>query len=187
MNFALAELRYLSFCFVLFCFFLFRAAPVAYGGSQTSGPIRATAASLHHSYSNAGSELHLWPTHSSQQGQIPLRHDRNSWEFFNSLSLSSLFFFFSPVPYAWRRLPLFLYLFDFSVDSSHSALHRVLQGIFIVFQSLEWLDIYSQMWASVLCFPVSHTAFCIGLWAWRTGSYSSLFSFRSAEFLVYIV
>ena len=46
-------------CFVLFC--LFRATPVAYGGSQARGLIRATAAPLHHSHSNARSELHLQP------------------------------------------------------------------------------------------------------------------------------
>ena len=41
---------------------LFRAAPTAYGGSQARGLIRATAASLHNSHSNAGSEPHLGPT-----------------------------------------------------------------------------------------------------------------------------
>ena len=30
------------------------AAPVAYGGSQARGPIRAIATGLHHSHSNAG-------------------------------------------------------------------------------------------------------------------------------------
>ena len=48
--------------FVLFCFGLFRAAPAAYGGSQAKGQIRAVAAGLYHSNSNAGSELHLPPT-----------------------------------------------------------------------------------------------------------------------------
>ena len=43
-------------------FFLFRAVPVAYGNSQATGPIRAAAAGLQHSHSNAGSEPHLWPT-----------------------------------------------------------------------------------------------------------------------------
>ena len=49
---------------VVFFFFLsfFRAAPVAYGGSQARGPIGATAAGLHHSHSNARSELRLRPT-----------------------------------------------------------------------------------------------------------------------------
>ena len=37
-------------------FFLFMAAPTAHGSSQTSGWLRATAASLHHSHSNAWSE-----------------------------------------------------------------------------------------------------------------------------------
>ena len=41
------------FCFCFFC--LFRAAPVAHGGSQAKGRIRAVAASLHHSHSNTRS------------------------------------------------------------------------------------------------------------------------------------
>ena len=58
----------LGFSFFLFCFFLFwgeglfRAAPAAYGSSQASGEIGATAAGLHHSHSNTGSRLHLQPT-----------------------------------------------------------------------------------------------------------------------------
>ena len=47
----------------IFFFLLFRATPMAYGGgSQTRGPIGTTAASLHHSLSNAGSEPRLPPT-----------------------------------------------------------------------------------------------------------------------------
>ena len=42
--------------------YFLRAAPTAYGGSQSRGPIRAVAASLHHSHSNAGSELCVRPT-----------------------------------------------------------------------------------------------------------------------------
>ena len=38
------------------------ATPAAYGGSQARGRIRATAAGLHHSHSNTGSEPHLQPT-----------------------------------------------------------------------------------------------------------------------------
>ena len=48
---------YLPF-FVLF----FGATPMAHGGSQAKGRIRATATSLPHSYSNAGSEPCLQPT-----------------------------------------------------------------------------------------------------------------------------
>ena len=53
-----------SVFFVLFCFVfcLFRAAPMAYGGSQASGPIGTVAADLHHSYISVGSEPRLWPT-----------------------------------------------------------------------------------------------------------------------------
>ena len=43
-------------------FLLFRAAPAAYGGSQVRGPIGATAAGLHHSYSHVGSQPRLQPT-----------------------------------------------------------------------------------------------------------------------------
>ena len=43
-------------------FFLFTAAPEAYEGSQARGQTGAIATSLHHSHSNAGSELCLWPT-----------------------------------------------------------------------------------------------------------------------------
>ena len=43
-------------------FFFFRVEPMAYGSSQAKGKIRAAAASLHHSHSNAGSKLHLLST-----------------------------------------------------------------------------------------------------------------------------
>ena len=51
-----------TFISFFFLFFLFRAALAAYGGSQARGQIGAVAASLHHSYSNVGSELCLQPT-----------------------------------------------------------------------------------------------------------------------------
>ena len=44
-----------------FFFFLFRASPMAYGGSQAKGLIRAIAASIRQSHSNVRSEPHLWP------------------------------------------------------------------------------------------------------------------------------
>ena len=49
-------------CFVFWSFvFFFRAASKAYGGSQARGLIRAIAAGLHHSHSNARSEPCLQP------------------------------------------------------------------------------------------------------------------------------
>ena len=49
--------------FLAFFFFFFPwATPTAYGSSQTRDGIRAVAASLHHSHSNARSELLLQPT-----------------------------------------------------------------------------------------------------------------------------
>ena len=50
------------FIIIIFLAFIFRAVPVAYGGSQARGWIGAVAASLHHSHSNARSELRLQPT-----------------------------------------------------------------------------------------------------------------------------
>ena len=47
------------YLFVIIVILLFKAAPAAYGGSHAGGPIGATAAGLCHSYSSAGSELHL--------------------------------------------------------------------------------------------------------------------------------
>ena len=44
---------------IFFFFFLFRAAPVPYGGSQVRSRIGATAAGLHHSHSHTGSEPRL--------------------------------------------------------------------------------------------------------------------------------
>ena len=52
----------LLFIYFPFIFCFFRAAPVAYGGSQARSRIGATAASLYHSHSNKGSELCLRPT-----------------------------------------------------------------------------------------------------------------------------
>ena len=48
--------------FLFFFLFLFRAAPMPYGSSQARGRSGATAADLHHSHSNMGSEPHLQPT-----------------------------------------------------------------------------------------------------------------------------
>ena len=52
-------LKYLEHNFSFFFFFLFKATPMAYGDSQARGSIGAVGTSLHHSYNNARSELHL--------------------------------------------------------------------------------------------------------------------------------
>ena len=49
--------EFFFFFFFFFCL-LFRAAPMAYGGSQARSPIRATAAGLHYSHGNARSLTH---------------------------------------------------------------------------------------------------------------------------------
>ena len=52
---------YFVLFFSFFFFGLFRAAPAAYGGSQTRGRIGAIASGLHQSHSNEGSEPQLRP------------------------------------------------------------------------------------------------------------------------------
>ena len=48
------------YLFIYFC--LFRAVPVAYGGSQARDRMRAVAAGLRHSHSNLRSDPRLQPT-----------------------------------------------------------------------------------------------------------------------------
>ena len=55
-------LGFFVFIFVFYLFAFSRAALTAHGGSQARGLIRAVATSLHHSHSNARSELRLQPT-----------------------------------------------------------------------------------------------------------------------------
>ena len=43
-------------------FLFFKAALMAYGGSQARGQIRAAGAALCHSHSKSGSQPLLWPT-----------------------------------------------------------------------------------------------------------------------------
>ena len=50
------------YCLFFFFFGPFWAAPLAYGGSWAGGLIGAVAAILHHSHSNATSELRLQTT-----------------------------------------------------------------------------------------------------------------------------
>ena len=52
-----------KFCPLTFFFFFwpFRATLMAYQNSQARGWIGVAATSLHHSHSNSGSKLHLWP------------------------------------------------------------------------------------------------------------------------------
>ena len=54
--------KQILFYLLFWCFCLFKFAPMAYGGSQARGPIRAVAAALCHSHSNVGSERCLQAT-----------------------------------------------------------------------------------------------------------------------------
>ena len=57
--------------FTFIYLFIFRAALVAYAGSQARGLIGAVATGLHHSPSNAKSEPHLRPTPQLMATQDP--------------------------------------------------------------------------------------------------------------------
>ena len=46
--------------FFIVLFYFFRAGPMAYGGPQARGRIRAVTTSLHHNHSNDKSKLRLW-------------------------------------------------------------------------------------------------------------------------------
>ena len=93
------------FFFFVFFFFPPRAAPAAYESSQARGQIGATAAGLHHSHSNARSELLLWPTPqlTATMDPQPLRKARD-W----TRALKGT----SPVRYCWAMMgtPSFLLL-----------------------------------------------------------------------------
>ena len=58
LNISVNVIMYPALSGLLLLFLLFKAAPMAYGGSQARGPIGATAASLHHSHSNTRSLTH---------------------------------------------------------------------------------------------------------------------------------
>ena len=62
---------------VVLSFCLFRAVPVAYGGSQVGGPVGAVASSLHQSHSNLVSEPRLRPTPQQHQILNPLSESRD--------------------------------------------------------------------------------------------------------------
>ena len=64
------SLSIMYLCWFVLSFCLFRAIPKAYGGSQARDPIRAVAAGLCHSHSNAASEPSRNLHHSLPQCQI---------------------------------------------------------------------------------------------------------------------
>ena len=106
---------------------------MAYGGSQARGLIGATAASLHHSYSSAGSKLHLqamatpnpqptergqglnWQPYGSWSDSFPLRHDGSSLISFSSLITYygetgyCACIFHNSISYPWRLKFLVVY------------------------------------------------------------------------------
>jgi len=70
---------------VVVCLF-FMAAPMAYGSYWARAQIGATAAGLHHSWSNTRSEPHLQTTPSLWQCFNPLNEARDVTDIFNPLN-----------------------------------------------------------------------------------------------------
>ena len=102
----------LTWHFLFFFFNLFKAAPTAYGGSQARGWIRAEAAGLHHSHSNARSEPRLQPIyHSSRQRWIlnPLSNTRDQICILKDAS---------QIHYHWAMQELRHFLFNWCVWAS---------------------------------------------------------------------
>ena len=151
---------FVSFVLVCFGFFLlFRAACAAYGSSQARGPIRTADVGLHHSDSNAGSELHLWPTSQllamldpwpTEGGQglnphsrsLPLSHNRNS---LNSI-LETRFYCLTTKKYTLRCLAYFL--IDFSLAIVHNNLQVLLHPNFSTPKNKQMIGIQTlnHMW-----------------------------------------
>ena len=113
---------FLSF-FPIYWFICFPYVPTAYGGSQARGRIRATAARLHHSHSNARSKPRLWPTLSSRQCQIlnPLSEARHQTH--NPLDT------LSGVRYYWAAMGTPLFSFS------------------IIYLSGSWTSIHMTKWS----------------------------------------
>ena len=109
-------------CIIMFSFLLFRASPAAYGGSQARGPIRATAAGLHHSHSNTGSKPCLQATPQLTQHQIlnPLRKARDrTWDlipsqihFYCATTRTSASLFFNYISMVRSKIEHILHLLD---------------------------------------------------------------------------
>ena len=97
--------------FIFLSFYLSRATPSAYGGSQAGGPIGAVATGLHHSHSNLGSEPRLQPTPQltstpdpqpteQHQGSNPKPHGSQSDSLTTAPRRELLFLFFRVTPKA---------------------------------------------------------------------------------------
>ena len=105
----------------MFFFSFFRAAPVAYGASQARGPIRATAARLHHSLNNTRSQPPLPHTHSEPT---------TSWFLIGFVSVAP----------RWECQHVFLFLFASLTRVTQCLTHGDTQKLFFFF----WLFVYGH-------------------------------------------
>ena len=79
------EIKFCCFIFLFFIFLLFRATPMAYGGSQARGQIGAIAAVLFHSHINVRSKQYLRTTPKLTHGPLSQARDRTHILMYTSL------------------------------------------------------------------------------------------------------
>ena len=133
----LLEGRYGFVGYYYYHYLLFRATPMAYGGSQTRGWTGAAAASLHHSHSNEGSKQHLWhePLLTAMldpqpiewgQGLNPHPHGYWSYLFMLSHEGTSLVCYFNSVQHlilgVYVQSSLCIYVCRWSISINHFCL-----------------------------------------------------------------
>ena len=156
------------FYIIIIIILLFRAAPMAYGGSQARSQIRAPAAGLHHSHSNTRSSVNYATTHTNARSLTnwakPGIEPTSSWILAGfvthwawwecpDLFLMKYFYLFSSLlyshPYPYPFLPL-------SFPLSTSILHIIkTENIYIllcniseVFLVLLIVDCKIELWLS---------------------------------------
>ena len=100
---------YLFFIFLMYLFLLFRATPVAHGGSQDRGQIQAAAAGLHHRTATPDLSLICSLHHSSGPHQIPTHWARPGIKTTSSWILVG---FVTTEP-QWKCLFVFFFFFLF--------------------------------------------------------------------------
>ena len=117
---------------------------MAYGSSQARDWSGAIAASLHHSHSNAGSKLHLWPT--PQLTAMPDHWARPGIESASSWIIGSL------TDEPWRELPTLTILMEYEAveeggDSSWSE-GSFLQNLFYLHLNVKFFGTggYGTSW-----------------------------------------
>ena len=113
----------ICFLFFFFFFFFFKGgSPGAYGGSQASGWIGPVATRLHHSHSNPGSELRLYPIQQLSRSFNPLSRARPGIKTSSSWIVVG---FFTTEPQWELRYATFLMLIFFGKRTTAKDIHSL--------------------------------------------------------------